>query len=63
MTWITPHAAVSEYGIPLERIEAAILAGEIAVRVACGARVIDRAEAEALRLKMMLECRETCDDC
>ncbi|WP_421621662.1 hypothetical protein [Alkalilimnicola ehrlichii] len=47
MTWITPHAAVSEYG----------------VRVACGARVIDRAEVEALRLKMMSERREACDGC
>ena len=56
--WITPHCAVTEYGLPLEQIEAAILSGNIECRTACGARVVLRHEVKALRLKLYSDCRE-----
>lgn len=60
--WLTLDRAAVETQMPLILLESAIEAGELAVRVACGARIVRRCEAQAWALLTKAKARE-CEGC
>ena len=59
--WMTIHAAVAEYGVPVELIHGAMLGGELTVRSVAGKTIVNRAEIKAMRLRLM--ANRGCDGC
>ena len=59
--WITPAAAVSEYGLPLELIHGAMMRGDMTVRGIAGETLVRRPEVRALRLRLM--ANRGCNGC
>lgn len=59
--WMTVNAAVADSGIPVDLIHAGMLSGELSVRAAAGMTLVNRAEIQAMRLRLMANRR--CDGC
>ncbi|SEO92523.1 hypothetical protein [Aquisalimonas asiatica] len=58
--WVTISAVPRLYGLPLDVIQPAILAGRLTVRSVAGETLLRTAELRAMRLQLMGGCRE-CD--